>query len=172
MLTTFNNAPAGDYVVTFLPVPYYQTPAPQTNTLVAAATLIFQGNYSFTDINSNGISDAWELQYFGTVSPTRTRSTDTDGDGFTDYAEFIAGTDPNSPTSKLALTTPAMQADGTLRLQWPSVAGRAYLVEGSSDAIQWVALSDWTLATADTMSLTLPAPVPGAPYLFRVEVHP
>jgi len=172
MLATFNNAPAGDYVVTFLPVPFYQTPAPQTNALVAAATLIFQGTYSFTDINSNGIADAWELQYFGAVSPTRTRSTDTDGDGFTDYAEFIAGTDPNSPASKLALTTPAMQADGTLRLQWPSVAGRAYRVEGSSDAIQWVAVSDWTLAASDTMSLKLPAPVPGAPYLFRVEVHP
>lgn len=44
------------------------------------------------DANRNGISDAWELQYFGTL--TRTGADDYDGDGLTDIQEFFKGTHP------------------------------------------------------------------------------
>ena len=70
--------------------------------LAASNTLVLSGNYTFDDTNHNGISDAWEQYYFGKISTSRTQYTDTDGDGMTDYAEFIAVTNPANATSKLA----------------------------------------------------------------------
>src|SRR6185436_299086 len=89
--TTITNAPLGEYVVRFFDVPYYQTPPSQTNSLTSSNVLAFYGNYTFADSNTNGISDAWEQQFFGDVS-SRPPSRDSDGDGFSDYAEFMAGT--------------------------------------------------------------------------------
>ena len=101
---TISNLPPGQYVLQFGDVPYYQTPAAQTNTLAAGGTVNFNGNYTFIDANNNGISDDWEQDYFGSVSTTRTQKTDTDHDGMTDYAEFIAGTDPTNPASRFYFT--------------------------------------------------------------------
>src|SRR6185503_5660625 len=93
---TITNATPGDYVLEFADVPFYLTPSAQTNTLAEGGTLVFHGDYTFPDLNTNGISDLWEQHFFGTVSTNRTRFTDSDGDGMTDFAEFTAGTDPNT----------------------------------------------------------------------------
>ncbi len=168
----FTNLTPGQYVITFAPVPYYQTPPAQTNSLAARTTLFFQGNYTFADANTNGISDTWEQQYFGGVSPSRTRFTDSDGDGFTDYAEFIAGTNPTSTNSFLQLTRVAIQTNRSIRLEWASVSGRSYRVEGSSNAVSWTPVSDWIQASGSPMVVTLPPNLPGTPYLFRLQVRP
>ena len=101
----------------------------------------------------------------------RTRFTDTDGDGFTDYAEFQAGTDPNQPTSSLRLSPPVKLINGSVRLQWATVPGRAYRVEARTIGGAWAPVSDWTLATSTSMSHAEPAAVAG-PVFFRVEVQP
>jgi hypothetical protein len=165
------NAPPGEYRITFGQVPFYGTPAPQTNTLDPLGTVTFHGEYLLTDANGNGMSDQWEQQHFGAVSPTRSRVTDTDGDGFPDYAEFVAGTDPAQPNSILRLNSPVAQPDGTARLAWASIPGRAYLVERSSNGTSWTAESGWILATGN---LTTFAPVPAAnpAHLFRLQVRP
>src|SRR5207248_3311052 len=76
--TLITNAPPGQYVIEFADVPYYQTPPARTNNLLSGGSISFAGNYTFVDINSNGIPDAWEMQYFGSLSTKRTRFTDTD----------------------------------------------------------------------------------------------
>ena len=169
---SLTNAPPGDYRVLYGEVPYYQTPRPQTNALISGQTLVFRGDYTFADANNNGISDVWEQNYFQEVSGDRTDSTDTDGDGVTDRGEFVSGTDPIASASKLALRVSTNLADGAVRLQWASVAGRAYRVEGSTDALRWAPVSDWIPATAAMTSHTLSAPQSGAPFLFRLEVRP
>ena len=170
--TLVSNAPLGQYVVTFGPVPYYQTPSPQSNTLSAGQTLVFSGNYSLIDGNTNGIADPWEQQYFGSVAPDRTRTTDSDGDGVSDYAEFIAGTNPTNAASYFSIASETRLADGRLRLNWPSVPNRAYQVQGSADAIAWFPVVNWFIASGTNTSVTLPAAAPGGAYLFRLEVRP
>src|SRR5208283_4275788 len=94
--TTITNAPPGPYTVQFSDVAFYQTPKDQSGTLTNGSTLTFSGNYTFIDVNHNGISDAWEKYYFGSASTNRTQYTDTDGNGMSDYAKFIAGIDPTN----------------------------------------------------------------------------
>jgi len=168
---TISNLPAAQYVLRFGDVPYYQTPADLTNTLTAGGTVNFAGNYTFLDANTNGISDSWERNYFSSASTNRTQLTDTDGDGATDFAEFIAGTDPTSTNSVFAVPAPAPQGDGSLRFTWPSVPGRAYRVLVTTDLVNWTPATDWVPATGTTTSLTLGASG-NANSFYRFEVRP
>ena len=166
------NAASGDYAITFGDVPYYQKPASQTNHLAANGLLIFQGNYTFPDTNTNGISDLWETNFFGTVSPTRTAFTDTDHDGLTDLAEFIAGTNPTNADSRLELRMPLLLNNGNLRIDWTSTPGHAYRVEGSPNAVTWVPLTDWIRASVNVTSFTGPSSTNTGNSFFRLSVKP
>src|SRR5262249_10322080 len=166
------NVPLGLYSVTFSPVQYYQTPAPQTNLVDSATPVVFRGDYTFADANNNGISDEWEQQVFKEVSSNRTQTTDTDGDGTPDYAEFIAGTDPNNMNSVLALPPPTPQLNGSLKFAWPSAPGHAYRLVLSADLVNWAPLSDWIRATTPTSSMVISPPTNNASYFYRLEVRP
>jgi hypothetical protein len=166
------NAPPGTYSVEYEPVSYYATPPPQTNVLSGANTILFQGFYTFADVNTNGLSDAWERQFFGAVSPDHPPDRDTDGDGYSDYAEFIAGTNPTEPGSFLRVSLPAVQANRTVRLDWASAPSRAYRLQLSTDLTEWLPASAWLIAANGSSTITLPPLQGAAGYFFRVEVRP
>jgi hypothetical protein len=166
---TLTNLSAGEYVVQFGDVPYYQTPADQTNTLTAGSTISFAGTYGFLDGNSNGIPDSWERDYFGSATTNRTQFTDTDGDGMSDYAEFMAGTNPTNTASRLSVSL-ALQSNAWVRLQWPSTPDHGYRVESSTNLLQWTPRIDWARAGTSTMTQVLDRPLPATHY--RVQVRP
>jgi hypothetical protein len=170
---TISNLAAGQYAVEFGDVPYYITPPDQTNTLAAGGTLNFTGNYTFLDVNHNGISDAWEMDYFGSVTTNRTSLTDTDGDGMTDYAEFIAGTNPTNAASKLVFLSVTVQTNRFVQLQWVAVRDRLYQVESSTNFAGWTPLTGWLQASGSPMSYTATNFDFGRyAHLFRVQVRP
>jgi hypothetical protein len=170
-LTVFSNAPPGQYSVQFHDVTFYGTPLPQSNSLTARGALTFTGNYSFIDMNHNGMSDAWEKYYFGIVSTNRTDSTDTDGDGMSDYAEFIAGTDPTNAASKLIFLGATIQTNSAVEFQWSAVPGRSYQLLSSSNLTSWVAIGDWIQATRSPMSFVATNTAVGT-RSYRVQVRP
>jgi len=168
---TISNLPAGQYVVQFSDAPYYQTPLAQTNTLAANGTLYFNGNYSFLDANQNGISDAWEMEFFGSAAATRTQRTDSDGDGMSDYAEFIAGTDPTNPASRFYFTGETAQSN-LVQMQWTVVTNRLYQVNVSNNLQAWQPATGWLQASnAPTMTYTVTNTSSGARF-YRVQVKP
>jgi hypothetical protein len=92
------------------------------------------------DSDNDGISDAWELQYFGSLA--RDGTGDYDGDGVTDLNEYLGGTDPTDPHS-LPVFTAAL--DGSICTLTLSVAaGRSYSViyKNSLSDPTWIKLSD------------------------------
>jgi len=84
------------------------------------------------DSNNDGIADAWELQHFGTINIDP--DADPDHDGMSNRQEYLAGTDPNDPSSLLQITAESFGPDGTTAsLTWNSVLTRQYYIEKTSD---------------------------------------
>ncbi len=166
------NVPPGDYVIHWLDVPYYLTPAPQTNHLGDSTNaLVFVGTYLFPDANRNGLSDLWETRFFGGPSPFP-GSADHDGDGVSDLREFYAGTNPTNAASALRVSLPQELPNRTVRLTWPSQVGREYVLEGSQDLVFWTPYSDPITGIGGIKSVILPALDARIPYFFRVSVRP
>jgi hypothetical protein len=169
---TFSNLAAGRYVVQFGDVPFYQTPDDQTNTLTTGGTLTFNGKYTFLDVNHNGISDAWEMYYFGAVSSNRTQLTDTDGNGMSDYAKFIAGINPTNAASRFYVNGETIQSNRLVQVQWTVVTNRVYQVVISSNLSSWLPVTGWLQASnSPTMSYTI-TNSSGGPHFYRVQVQP
>jgi hypothetical protein len=164
------NAPPGTYTVTWLTNAHYGTPSPQTDNVVALGATLFSGTYTITDTNGNGMADSWERDYFGNASAGRTGFTDTDLDRMTDYAEFIAGTNPTNSASHLRFFTPAVQNTGAVRFEWPTVPGRSYRVTASGDLSTWAVATDWQRANGAVLSFT--TNLSGGTKFYRVEVRP
>ena len=172
LVAAYSNVPIGTYVLTYATVPYYLVPPPQTHTLEPSGTIDFHGQYLIADGNTNGISDDWEEEHFGSIDPARTIQTDTDRDGLTDRDEFIAGTDPNDTNSALRLSVTPPRELGHTELDWTSATGRIYRVERSLGTQGWTPASHWIHATSGTVTYPVQVPDSGTPVRYRFEVRP
>lgn len=165
------NAPPGDYQVTFVGVPYYQTPPAQYETLEPGGVLHITGNYTIVDTNNNGIADNWEQQFFGSVSPAHPADHDSDGDGLSDLHEFLLGTIPTNAASALKLSTPLLSEDNVVQVNWPATLGRAYRLEASDATLNWSPVVDWYRSLSNSGTYKQVAPTNGA-LLFRLQAQP
>lgn len=85
------------------------------------------------DSDEDGLPDAWELQFFGSLAYGS--GSDTDGDGLTAYQEYIAGTAPTSAVSVLAVERITTNANGYI-VSWQSANDRIYTVQWSTNIEQ------------------------------------
>ena len=148
-----------------------------------------QARYLSTDSDEDGLPDDWEKRFYGSLargesddtdrdgwgcfaeflSWTNSTMWDTDGDGISDWAEGIAGTDPTSAASALRLHQPVLEPGGVVRLQWESVAGRSYVVEALSQ-VGGTAWQGVAAVTATSSLATARTAVGGAAVFYRVRV--
>lgn len=170
-LFTVSNAPAGTYSISYNSVPYYSKPDSATNTLSDEETAVFHGEYDFQDSNTNGISDEWELHYFGDIDPGRTKASDSDGDGASDYAEFIAGTDPTDASDVFRIREFDLPPNGTASISWNTTTGRIYRIQGSTNLVDWLPYSEWEYSNTNLMRHTFPK-LPMKRLEFRIQVQP
>ena len=165
------NAPPGTYTVSWGLVTNWNTPVPQTSAVVALGSTTFTGNYTIMDTNNNGMADSWERTYFGSATASHPAQTDTDHDGMSDYAEFLAGTNPTNAASLLRFLNPVVQNTGAVRFDWPVVPGRSYrLTSSGSSLTAWTPATDWMRANGNLLSLT--TNVLNGTLFYRLEVKP
>jgi hypothetical protein len=92
-----------------------------------AADLFSSGLVSppIADSDADGMDDAWEMKYFGTLA--RDGTGDFDGDGVSDLLEFLTGTDPTDPASYFHLDVVALGTSGQgPTLSFPAVSSKNY----------------------------------------------
>lgn len=166
------NAVAGTYVVQWLPVPDWNTPATVTNTL-GTNRLVVRGEYTVPDTNANGLSDLWEVRHFGSLNnPDGGPDADPDGDGYPNRSEFVAGTSPVGFKSFLAVHLPSGGGNGPVSVAWTTRPGREYLLEISTDLETWTPSGAPIIGTGSTTTATVPALLGRGQYFFRVRVSP
>jgi hypothetical protein len=92
------------------------------------------------------LPDDWEIQYFGGLDVVNGgEAEDFDGDGVSNYDEWVAGTDPSNATDLLWLR-PAVG------VSWNSVSGRIYQIEYSDDNWKTFMSSEPLVATGEQMN--------------------
>ncbi|MEC8333200.1 MAG: ubiquitin-like protein [Verrucomicrobiota bacterium] len=101
------------------------------------------------DNDSDGIPDSWETTYGLDVSSSNVAS-DSDGDGFSDLAEYISGTSPIDRGDYFSHS--GTYHDGQFALQFETKSGRTYSLKVSTDLLQW---HDWTSVSGDDLEHTL-----------------
>ncbi len=93
-----------------------------------------------TDTDGDGLDDDWERLNFGSLDKNGTD--DEDGDGLSNFAEFIGGSNPKDASSGFRPVTQIASA-GSRRLEWPASPGVGYRVEFSAS----LAPGSWTPLT-------------------------
>ena len=88
------------------------------------------------DADNDLISDTWERANGLTVgSPSA--DDDNDGDGLSNRAEFLAGTDPNNAASALRATAASRLPSGQTQLDFSTVPGIRYQLQRSTSLGTW-----------------------------------
>ena len=104
-----------------------------------------------SDSDGDGMPDAWESAHgLNPTSPTDAGS-DADQDGFTNLAEFIAGTDPRDSSSRLLASV--SRSPGSVLVSFLARPGKSYTVQvsGNLRPESWVKLADVSPLASSTM---------------------
>ena len=123
------------------------------------------------DSDGDGIADAWELVYSGSLT-TMTATSNADGDAASDREEYLADTDPLTAGDELRITGIDPSSDGTRStMTWTTRPTRVYRVQQRPDLTPSSAWIDSEVILPDpgaTTTRTLDG-TPAAWRFFRVE---
>ena len=97
------------------------------------------------DSDRDGMPDTWELDHGFDPNNAADALLDFDGDGFTNLQEYVAGTDPRQPTSRLSVRPVVSGND--VQIIFPTVSGKVYRVERTND----LSIANWTTFTGDVI---------------------
>ncbi len=126
------------------------------------ATVEVQGD----DLDGDLISDTWERAH-GLDPTVNDADLDPDGDGQSNRAEFLAGTDPHDNTSSLQVRSLISGGGTQWSLTFDSVPGRSYILQSSTDLHIWASVGTAipAHATAPTTTVSFTStPAPGTFY--------
>ena len=127
--------------------------------------------HPLADSDGDGMPDRWEID--GDLDAVADDAgLDRDADGFQNRHEWLAGTAPNDPDSRLGFAHVAPGPDGPV-LSWNSVAGKSYALSRSSNlaAGVWSPVAS-NLAADAPLNVVTDVFAPGSgPWTWRIELE-
>jgi len=151
----------------------------QTNVTVGARGQFFRLDFGAvsTDVDGDGLPDAWELAFFGNLG--QNGNGDPDGDGRSHLAEYLAGSNPALADSGLFLDI--AQSNGQIivsffgrRAQGPGYEGRFryYDLQSSTNLADglWFGVPGYTNLLGNNLTIIYQTPVTTSPQFFRARV--
>jgi len=158
----------------------FNTPS-QTNAILSSqsrgsiARLDFTVNIPCEDLDTLGLCDDWEHQYFGNIG--HLPDFDEDNDGLTNQEEFIAGTDPNDPSSFFQFISSEPYASGGVegfKVDWRSADGRSYSLLRSSTLLpgNFSVIASNLVGLPPVNSFIDTNAVPPGPYFYNLFIQP
>jgi hypothetical protein len=113
-----------------------------------------RGASNTADTDGDGLPDAWELAN-GLHPGFNDSALDADGDGQANLAEYLAGTNPQNPTSNFHVDS-ATRTGGIVQITFTAQPGKTYTVQyrDSLSAGNWLKLAD-VPAPASAQSTTV-----------------
>ncbi|MEM0897721.1 MAG: DUF1800 family protein [Verrucomicrobiota bacterium] len=112
----------------------HRLPKPGLLLLLLPGVVLHAAQVQLPDSDSNGLDDAWEYAYFGSLG--NDASADSDADGSNNLQECIGGTDPTNPNSSLKIKAASFSASGG-EFSWDSVLGKTYRIDFTSSLDHW-----------------------------------
>ena len=114
---------------------------------LAIQFLLLNPSQAILDQNNNGLSDVWEKQQNnGNLFPITLLATeDNDWDGWSNSKEATAGTSPfnaNALDGIVKITILPSLVKGAFTLSWPTLIGKQYQLEVSTDLFDWLSVGD------------------------------
>ncbi len=115
------------------------------------------------------VSDEWlETFLSGYPDALRDLTKDADGDGQTNWQEYLAGTDPSDVLSNLGFSNSRLK-DSEIKLRWISAPLKEYIIEATSDFSngQWEEV-DRVSGTGGVIDF--PQDLSGGPRFYRIRI--
>ena len=156
----------------------YSTNTPTTNIFTFTAANVYgTASITFTnvirrlDTDDDGIPDWWAIQNFGGATSCNP-NLDPDNDGFTNYQEYLLGTDPNDAASFFILEATPGDVEGETWISWHSETGTTYAVYSSTNLLGTNSFAFYTNVTADDDSPILTVSPTDPATFFRIMLLP
>ena len=136
----------------------------ETAKYIAANAMMWAYNFAQDNPPAGAVPAWWANFYFGA---NVAGSSDPDGDGYSNYAEYVYGTDPTDPASHLEFSvTPG--PGNTLAVTFaPCQGGRTYQLQTAPalSGASWTTLTNaYTVNTNGSATFSVNAAGPGAAY--------
>ncbi len=134
------------------------------------------GDVCDPDIDGDGLPNDWEILHgfnpFSNSILEWETHLDTDGDGYTNLEEYIAGTDPRDASSFPQVT--AIERSAGMVISWNALTGRYYDVRFSTNLVTgpWNMLMGGIPATGPVVTVTDTNIFPFRAYRYRVYLDP
>lgn len=126
---------------------------------------------SHADTNTNNIPDDWEMINIGDLTTLGGGggANDKDGDGVSDYNEYLCGTSPTNASDYLRMTALVVTNGTNIVITWPCSDTRLYDIEKRTNLMagSWVHYSRVAVTTTPT-TITIPTGTDSQVY-YRVQ---